>query len=156
MTEQSPTEPSQPVCGVDDSHSDPFGSGETGVDLVLRLWNLVWLGERSDTFEELLTESFVRHTREGTTYQTPSGYRRSVGDATRNTTGTEVRIDHIEQVGDHVYARLTLLGVSLTTGDPMVISTIGDYRIEGGRIAESWMMHQPGLDWHTAPRRRRQ
>jgi len=118
-----------------------------GAELVVQLWNAVWLGDTSTAFEDLLAAAFVRHTREGTTRSSPAEYRRDVGKATRNITGTEVRVDRLDSAGDHVHARITLLGVSLATGERTAITTIGDYRIADGRLAETWVMHQPGLDW---------
>lgn len=119
----------------------------TGAELVVQLWNLVWLGEGPTAFEDLLAPSFVRHTREGTSTSTPAEYRADAGRATRNITGTEVRVDRLDTAGDHVHARITLLGVSLASGEKVAIATIGDYRVHGGCLAESWVMHQSGLDW---------
>ena len=119
----------------------------TGAELVVQLWNLVWLGDSSVAVEELLAPSFVRHTLDGTTRSTPAAYRAEIDRATRSITGTELRVDRLETAGDRVYARITLLGVNLASGEKMAITTIGDYRTEGGRLAESWVMHQAGLDW---------
>lgn len=118
-----------------------------GAELVVQLWSLVWLGEGSAAFDDLLAPSFVRHTRDGTSRSTPAEYAADVGRATRNITGTEVRVDRLDAAGDHVHARIALLGVSLATGEKVAITTIGDYRISDGRLAESWVMHQAGLDW---------
>lgn len=115
--------------------------------LVVRLWNQIWIDGELDKLDEIVADSYVRHTRDGTETTTPAGYARHIESAVRTLRGTEVAIHEIATVGDMVYARLNLHGVNMETGNTVKITWLTQYRIADGRIAEAWTMHQTGLDW---------
>ena len=116
-------------------------------DLVRRLWHRIWIDGDLDKLSELVTESYTRHTRDGTLEASPSAYARQIESAVRTIKGTEVVVDHIASVDDMVFARLTLRAINIETGAKVTLRWLVQYRLEEGRIAESWTMHQSGLDW---------
>ena len=121
---------------------------ETSAESVVRAyWERVWLERDLDALEDLVTDPVVRHTAEGTQSLTRREYRRRLADAFEMVRATEVSIDSIIADGPTVWIRLTLRGVSLATAAPMSLAWLGQYRIESGRIAELWALHQPGMDW---------
>lgn len=114
---------------------------------VTRLWRTIWLGEPADTLDEVLTDPYVRHTRDGTVSVTIRQYIDHMRQATRNVRGTNLSVDQLIETADRSFARITLEGVNVASGDPIKITVTGEYRVSNGLIAESWSMHQPGLDW---------
>jgi len=114
---------------------------------VVRLWNAAWLDRDPDTLAALVADPYVRHGREGTTRMSPTEFAAQVARALGHFKGTELSIDDLATVGAMVYGRVRMVGVELSTGTPVTISWLGHFRIEDGRVAESWMLHQTDLDW---------
>ena len=110
-------------------------------------WERVWLERDLDALEDLVADPIVRHTAEGTETLTRLELRRRLAGAFEAVRASEVSIDALVADGDAVWVRLTLRGVSLATAAPMSLAWLAQYRIEGGRIAELWALHQPGADW---------
>lgn len=116
-------------------------------DLVVRLWEGLWIDGDDATVVELLADPYVRHSTEGTQVHSPAAYARHVCDVTRHIKGTGVIVDHLSHTDDITHTRFTLTGVNLTTGEPVSIGWLGQYRIEDGRVAESWSMRQTDFSW---------
>ncbi|MGB1506587.1 MAG: nuclear transport factor 2 family protein [Acidimicrobiales bacterium] len=116
-------------------------------DAVVRLWHRLWIDGDHTAATELLSDPFVRHTVEGRTVDTASAYGLHVCTVTRHLKGTNVVIDHLSHTGDITHIRFTLEGVNLTTGEPISIGWIAQYRSENGRIAEAWTMRQTDFSW---------
>lgn len=115
-------------------------------ELVRRLWHEIWFGDLTP-LAGLLTDPYVRHTRDGSETMAPETYVRHIESMVREIRGTELTFDHISSVDDMVYARLTLHGVRLSLGEPVKITWLAHYRIADGQIAEAWTMHQADVDW---------
>ena len=114
---------------------------------VVRLWRTIWLGDPADGLDDILSDPYIRHTRDGTASVTIREYVEHMHQATRNVRGTDLRVDQSVEMADRTFIRVTLMGINITSGDPVMITVVGEYRLNEGRIAESWSMHQPGLDW---------
>ncbi|MBT5137886.1 MAG: nuclear transport factor 2 family protein [Acidimicrobiaceae bacterium] len=114
---------------------------------VVRLWRTIWLGDPADGLDDILSDPYIRHTRDGTASVTIREYVEHMRQATRNVRGTDLRVDQSVEMADRTFIRVTLMGVNITSGDPVMITVVGEYRLNEGRIAESWSMHQSGLDW---------
>lgn len=130
-----------------DTDSDHAAGSASAESVVRAYWERIWLERDLDALEDLITDPVVRHTAEGTQYLTRHEYRRQLADAFEAVRATEVSIDAITAVGSAVWIRLTMRGVSLATAAPMSLAWLSQYRVEGGRIAELWALHQPGADW---------
>lgn len=115
--------------------------------LVETLWNHIWIDQSLDLLGEVLADPFVRHTRDGTEHTTPQRYARHVSSSVATIRPTRLHFDQISSVDDYVFARLGLEGVNVAIGSTIKISWLAQYRIADGLIAESWSMHQTGLDW---------
>ena len=133
---------------------------EASAESVVRAyWERVWLERDLDALEQLVTDPVVRHTAEGTESLALLELRRRLTGAFETVRATEVSIDAVcvdsansvdsgdNANGSIVWIRLTLRGVSLATAAPMSLAWLAQYRIEDGRIAELWALHQPGADW---------
>lgn len=115
--------------------------------LVTRLWDQIWIAGEFDDLDQILADPYVRHTRDGTIEMTPTQYGDHIKSATRTLRGTKVSVVNIASVDDMVYARIHLHAVNLETGNSLRLTWLTQFRIAEGRIAESWTMHQTGLDW---------
>ena len=122
-------------------------SGASAESVVRAYWERVWLERDLDALADLVADPVVRHTAEGTESLTRRELRRRLASAFEAVRATEVSIDSITADGPDAWVRLTLRGVSLATAAPMSLAWLGQYRVEGGRIAELWALHQPGADW---------
>ena len=114
---------------------------------VVRLWRTIWLGDPADGLDDILSDPYIRHTRDGTASVTIREYVEHMRQATRNVRGTDLRVDQSVEMADRTFIRVTHMGVNIASGDPVMITVVGEYRLNEGRIAESWSMHQSGLDW---------
>ncbi len=115
--------------------------------LIETLWNHIWLDQSLDRLGEVLADPFVRHTRDGTERTTPQRYARHVSSSVKTIRPTRLHVAYIASVNDYVFARLILEGVNVAVGSKVKITWLAHYRIVAGLIAESWSMHQTGLDW---------
>ena len=116
-------------------------------DIVEALWHRIWIESDLDALDELVADPYIRHTHDGTLRQTPAEYADVIGGAIDVIRGTRVQIDRLDAVGDTVWARMTLHAVNISVGNEVTITWLCQYRIEGERIAESWVLHESGLDW---------
>lgn len=131
-------------AGVDHGASSSEASPES---VVRSYWERVWLERDLDALDDLISDPVVRHTAEGTQTLTRQQMRLRLVGAFETVRATEVSIDAICADGATVWIRLTVRGVSLATAAPMSLAWLAQYRIEGGRIAELWALHQPGAEW---------
>ena len=134
--------------GDDQAASTPETSPES---VVRAYWERVWLGRDLDALDEVVADPLVRHTAEGTQVMARSDLRRRLSGAFEAVCASEVDFDALAVEGDSVWVRLTLRGVSLATAGPLSVAWLAQYRIDGGRIAELWALHQPGTDWSAPP-----
>ena len=128
---------------VADAGPDP-GAAES---VVRGYWDRIWLERDLDALDDLVADPVVRHTAEGTEVLTRQELRRRLAGAFEAVRASEASIEALTADGDAVWVRLTLRGVSLATAAPMTLAWMAQYRVEGGRIAELWALHQPGVDW---------
>ena len=115
--------------------------------LVGRLWETIWISGAFDDVDSLVADPYIRHTRDGTTTSSPAAYATHIKAATRTFRGTKVTVADAVSADDIVFARLHLDAVNLDTGNAVRLTWLTQYRIADGKIAESWTMHQSGLDW---------
>ncbi len=116
--------------------------------VVREYWQRIWVDGDLDSLAEFVADPTVRHTNDGTRELTIDGLRSRISDALRTICGSRVRIDAIRVDDDEVWARITLEGTTLATMAPMTLTWMAQYRLENGKIAEMWALHQPGLDWN--------
>ncbi|MGI9601305.1 MAG: nuclear transport factor 2 family protein [Acidimicrobiales bacterium] len=116
-------------------------------EVVRALWQRIWIDGELDALGDLVADPYVRHTRQGTLVQDPATYGESVAAAIEVIRGTKVVLDDIVTVGETVWARMTLHAVNINMGDQVRITWMGQYRIADGKVAESWVLHETGLDW---------
>lgn len=118
------------------------------VDSVLiRCWQALWIDHDAGAVLECLHDPYVRHGVDGAITMTPQKYADHVAKVTNNLRGTAIDVEHLHEVDDMLYARFTLRGVNVTTGGNISIAWIGHYRLEAGKLAESWTLRQSDFAW---------
>ena len=123
-------------------------TGPTDPAAVVReYWENVFVERDLDAIDALVTDPTVRHTAEGNRSFSPEEFKEHLRDALCAFRTEAVTFDHISSDGPNVWLRATVRAVSLATMTPMCISWLAQYRVEGGRIAEAWALHQTNVDW---------
>lgn len=121
---------------------------DNAVDVVNRYWTRVWLERDLSVIAESYTDPTVRHTVDGTRTVTVAELKSQLTESLRAFRGESFTVDGLTIDGDMAWVRLTLRGFSLAAMTPMVMTWMAQYRIQDGRIAETWALHKTGLDWH--------
>lgn len=116
-------------------------------DLVARYWNEVWGNGDLDLVGELFAQPYVRHNRNGSKSLSHDDVRRDLVQYWRTLRSPRVQIDDQVVSNDSVWTRLTVRGVNADSGDETPVSFIQVARITGGRIAETWSLNAPDVDW---------
>jgi len=136
--------------GGDSSHGGPSRSARVaaGAEMTVRnYWQRVWLDDSLDALDDLVADETVWHTSEGTKTLTRQALRRRLASARAAIRVEDVTVNALCADGGSVWVRLTLRGVSLAALSPMTLVWIAQHRVTGGRIVESWTLHQSGIDW---------
>jgi hypothetical protein len=116
-------------------------------NVLTRTWRKLWIDADATGIDALVADPYVRHTCDGTVSMTASEYGGHIARITSHIRGTEVDVDHLAEVGDMIYARFTLKGMNLTTGTPVSVAWLGQYRTVDGKLAESWTLRETDAAW---------
>ncbi len=115
--------------------------------VVQQYWQSVWIERDLSVLGDLYTDPTVRHTVNGSRTVDLATLAANLSESLRAIRGESFNIDKLTVVDDIAWLRLTLRGMSLAAMTPMDITWMAQYRLDGGRIAETWALHQAGLDW---------
>lgn len=112
-----------------------------------RWWQEVWGEARLDLISELVCDRYVRHGAAGTVERDHEALRDDLEQYQRTLHRPEVTIGDMTVDDDKVWTRVTMRGVNIETGDLRTVSWLQLHRLDGGRIAESWMLYANDIDW---------
>ena len=115
--------------------------------ILVRTWRKLWIDADPDGIDELIHDPYVRHSCDGDATMRPGEYADHITRITSHLRGTAVDVAHLAEVDDMIYARFTLRGMNLTTGSPVSVAWIGQYRVADGKLAESWTIRQTDAAW---------
>jgi hypothetical protein len=117
--------------------------------VIARWWNEV-LGEgRLELIDELVADTYVSHTLDGTRARTRAQLKHDLVSFQRTLHGSATSIDDQCVSGDVVWSRITTRAADLSTGDMVTITWLTVSRVTNGRLSESWVLHAPGIDWNS-------
>ena len=119
----------------------------TDDNVLVRTWRTLWIDADPSGIADLVADPYVRHTCDGDVTMTPAEYGGHIARITSHIRGTDIDIAHLAEVDDMIYARFTLRGMNLTTGTPVSVAWLGQYRTAGGKLAESWTLRQTDAGW---------
>lgn len=113
-------------------------------------WLRVWHEGALDLVPGCVASAYIRHEAAGVRTVTPDSYRAEI-EATR-AQFPDIRFDIHEDavVGDRMWARYTVSGTDVASGEKMLRGGIQVYRVADGRLAETWATAlPPGMTWET-------
>ncbi|HEX6250901.1 MAG TPA: alpha/beta hydrolase-fold protein [Gemmatimonadaceae bacterium] len=111
---------------------------------ILERWiDDVWGRGRTDLVEELVRPVYVRHELDSTRTVTAAAYAAEISAVRRALPGVRFDIHDCAAIGDRLWVRWTMTGVSAATGATVRRMGMQAYRIEAGKLAETWMLMPP-------------
>ena len=116
-------------------------------NVLLRTWTKLWIDADPSGIDALVADPYVRHTCDGVVTMSAADYGEHIARITSHLRGTEVDVAYLVEVDDMIHARFTLRGVNVTTGSPVSVAWIGQYRVVDGKLAESWTLRQTDAAW---------
>jgi SnoaL-like domain len=111
----------------------------------------VWHEGQYDLIPECVAPVYVRHDEPGDRTVTREAYEKEIAKARQERPHTRfVVYDHTFD-GDRAWFRFTLKWTDPNTGEMRTRAGMQVYRIEAGKLAETWLMLlQPGSAWTDA------
>lgn len=114
-------------------------------------WERVWHRDEFDLIPDCVAPVYLRHDETGDRSVTRAEYAAEL--AALKQARPDVRIvvyDHL--LGpDRAWFRFTMRWSERMSGVPRTLAALQSYRIEGGKLAETWVMFQPpGSAWSDA------
>lgn len=124
-----------------------MGYAMTAEEIVLNYWTKVWVERDLSVLGELHTDPTIRHTVGGSQTVSIADLARQLADGLQTIRGESFTLDALTVVDDVAWVRVTLRGFSLAAKTPMSYTWMAEYRLEDGKIAETWALNQANLDW---------
>jgi hypothetical protein len=136
----------EPPGGANSSMTDP----STMRDLFDR-WERVWYEGQFDLVPSCVAERYIRHDEAGDRTVTREAYAEEIAKIRQERPDIRVVVyDHLFQ-GDRAWFRFAFKWTDLKTNEPRSRAGMQSYRIEAGKLAETWLAMQPlGSAWTDA------
>ena len=133
----------------------PWGSGKGAgmqdgsvVRDLLDRWTQVWHEGRYDLALDCVAPVYTRHETAGTREVTPEEYVAELAAARERLPNVRFGIHDYAITGDRARFRFTMRWTDAATGQPRSQAGMQIYRIENGKLAETWITsHGEGSAW---------
>jgi predicted SnoaL-like aldol condensation-catalyzing enzyme len=114
-------------------------------------WERVWHEGRFDLAPSCVAETYIRHDEAGNRTVTREAYVAEITKIRQERPDIRVVVyDHTFQ-GDRAWFRFAFKWTDPKTGEPRSRAGMQSYRIEAGKLAETWLAMQPlGSAWSDA------
>ena len=114
-------------------------------------WELVWHEDRHDLVPSCVGPTYLRHEARGDRTVTAESYAAELAKMKAERPGIRVAVyDHMF-VGKRAWFRFMFKWRDPKTGEPLTQAGMQSYRIENGKLAETWIVLQPlGSSWLDA------
>jgi hypothetical protein len=127
------------------------GPGTSDVRDLFDRWERVWHEGPYDLIPGCVQPNYIRHDEAGDRTVTREAYAVEIEAARRDRPNNRFVVYDHEITADRAWFRFTLMWNDAATGDPITRAGLQVYRIECGKIAETWLMFQPlGSAWTDA------
>lgn len=111
-------------------------------------WERVWHEGRYDLVQACVAPSYIRHDESGTRTVTPAEYAAELQAAHQAKPNTRIVVYDHELTADRAWYRFTLVWNDAATGEKRSRSGLQSYRVEAGKLAETWIAFLPlGSAW---------
>ena len=123
-------------------------SEESGVQDLFDRWERVWNEGQFDLIPDCVCETYIRHDQKGDRTVTRIEYAAEIEQVHKERPGIRVVVyDHAFE-GDRAWFRFAFKWTDPKTGELRSMAGFQSYRIEGGKLAETWVSLQPlGSAW---------
>ncbi len=119
-------------------------------------WERVWHEGRYDLVPLCVAQVYLRHDESGTRSVTPVEYAGELEAAHKARPNTRIVVYDHEFTADRAWFRFNLVWDDASTGEKRSRAGIQAYRIEGGKLAETWLSALPlGSAWPDVGRQAR-
>jgi hypothetical protein len=127
-------------------------SNETAIRDLFDRWEKVWNRGESNLVPSCVGNTYIRHDENGDRTVTREAYTAEIAQIKIERPDIQVVVyDHGFQA-DRAWFRFAFKWTDLKTGEPRSRAGMQSYRIEGGKLAETWLAMQPlGSAWTDAP-----
>ena len=105
----------------------------------------VWHDGRVALVPEIVGPTYLRHELNGTRSVTPAEYAAEIISVRRALPDVRFLVHDCYAVGDRVWLRWTMVGTSAQTGEAVQRVGMQVYRLDGGRLVETWVL-MPSTD----------
>jgi predicted SnoaL-like aldol condensation-catalyzing enzyme len=115
-------------------------------------WERVWREGRFDLVPSCVGDHYIRHDESGDRTVTRDAYAAEIAKVQQERPGIRVVVyDHSFQ-GDRAWFRFAFKWTDTKTGEARSRAGMQSYRIEGGKLVETWLSMQPlGSTWADTP-----
>ena len=118
-------------------------------------WEGVWHGGKFDLVPECVGPHYIRHNEVGDRTVTREAYAAEIAKVHEERPGIRVVVyDHTFQ-GNRAWFRFAFKWTDTKTGEPGSRAGMQSYRVEDGKLVETWLSMQPlGSAWTDTPQER--
>jgi SnoaL-like domain len=114
-------------------------------------WEQVWLEGRYDLVPSCVAEHYIRHDEGGDRTVTPEAYAAELARIRQERPDIRVVVYDHSFEGNRAWFRFAFKWTDPKTGEPRSRAGMQSYRIEAGKLAETWLVLQPlGSAWSDA------
>jgi hypothetical protein len=126
-------------------------SDESVVRDLFDRWERVWHEGRFELVAGCVAPTYIRHDESGTRVVTPEDYATEIAAARRERPNTRFVVYEHAFAGDRAWFRFNLTWTDANTGETRARAGMQLYRIEGGKLAETWLtLLKLGSAWPDA------
>jgi len=114
-------------------------------------WERVWHDGQYDLVPSCIAENYIRHDEKGDRTVARDAYTTEIAAMRKERPGIRVVVYDHSFSGDRAWFRFAFQWPDPQSGEARSRAGMQSYRIEGGKLAETWLMLQPlGSTWTDA------
>ena len=111
-------------------------------------WERVWHEGKYDLIPDCVGETYIRHDEKGDRTVTRAAYAAEIEQVHKERPGIRVVVYDHSFEGNKAWFRFAFKWIDPKTGEPQSRAGFQSYRIEDGKLAETWLSMQPlGSVW---------
>jgi SnoaL-like domain len=114
-------------------------------------WERVWHEGQYALIPDCVQANYIRHDEAGDRTVTREAYAAEIAKTRHDRLNLRFVVYDHSFVGNRAWFRFTLKWTDASTGETRTRAGMQAYRIDGGKLAETWLMFQPlGSAWADA------
>ncbi|MDX2204243.1 MAG: ester cyclase [Hyphomicrobiaceae bacterium] len=114
-------------------------------------WERVWHEGAFELVPDCVCDHYIRHDEAGDRTVTRQAYAAELGELRRNRPDVRILVYDHAFAGDRAWYRFTMRWTDQASGAVRTRAGLQSYRVEAGRLAETWVLMQPlGTAWSDA------